>query len=481
MDILSFLLYFIPVLASGMIFVYILHSVIKVDIRHAGKVSAALLILGILFGITSSIFCFSEGDPLSSAIPQRNTLYESSDGIMIFTVSTSDIISAISALFILISSVVLFIFIKEKWWKKLLILICASQLLDNIVMIFRTLGEMLPDVSGDIARLIICTAVYLLTFVFFLLIAMIRKRNDNKQAPLPLLLILSLSVTIVGQNIIDNAYNNDYSEINVSQRPIVVTFLLITLVAVVIYFYFRSLAKERSDLKDLNRTNEELIKAQTRYFENSVKADKEIRAMRHDMRNNIQVLSLLLESGKTDEMRKYLQEMGDNLKSTDIIYHTGNSIADAIISEKRSEALEQGITINVSGVLADIDLSPVDTCKILANLLDNAIESYGDKELQSLDPKCKTIDLEFRKTDNFFLISCSNHCTSALAGKDNIFNGEASDPYTSKSNKKDHGLGLYNIRNAASAHNGEVTVSIDSDGHLTVFKTEIVFELSDGS
>ena len=123
-----------------------------------------------------------------------------------------------------------------------------------------------------------------------------------------------------------------------SSSPSIIILILSALAFVTLLFYVRVARKERNDLAELNSRNEEYIAAEAKYFELSAKSDTEIRAMRHDMKNNVQVLMLLLENGDYDKMRDYLEEMGGNLTAADISAHTGNTIADAIIADKTRKA-----------------------------------------------------------------------------------------------------------------------------------------------
>ena len=192
--------------------------------------------------------------------------------------------------------------------------------------------------------------------------------------------------------------------------------------------------------------------------------------MRHDMRNNIQVLMLLLEQGEHDKMREYLKEMGDNLISADVSAHTGDMIADAIIADKKAEAESRGLRLKSIGKIEGIEISPVDMCKILANILDNAIEAASMPELKDINESDKLIDLQFKKTDNFFMISVTNPCFKAPRTKD----GKV---VTSKDDSKNHGFGIQNIENAAANYGGEMNFSCDEKPYGFLFRSELVFPI----
>ena len=114
-----------------------------------------------------------------------------------------------------------------------------------------------------------------------------------------------------------------------------------------------------------DKINEELVDSQTKFFEASAKADSEIRAMRHDMRNNVQVLMLLLANKEYDKMQEYLEEMSEGLAGTNVSSHTGDVIADAIITDKKKRASAAGLKLDVTGAISGVEISPVNMCKML--------------------------------------------------------------------------------------------------------------------
>ena len=175
----------------------------------------------------------------------------------------------------------------------------------------------------------------LVEFVLFYLIARMRKKRDD--VPLPLSIIMGICLLL---NIFTTFMPEPFSDDDILpvDRPVRIVLMLSALAFVTLVFYIRVARKERDDLAEMNRINEELIESETRYFESTAEANNKIRAMKHDMKNNTQVLLLLLENREYDKMHEYLEEMGQNIVSADISAHTGNTVADAIISEKREKA-----------------------------------------------------------------------------------------------------------------------------------------------
>lgn len=374
-----------------------------------------------------------------------------------------------------------------KIWRRIVVVLLSLGIIASFDEIFTYLREIaysilsLDNAISPGARL----GIYLtfdfialaLEVVFFVAIDRVRGEKDNVPLPISVLLLMFFLLSIfssifsaVSYDERGQEYVTDFSLIDNEKKISLIITMLLGLFSVFIFFYIRVTRKERNDLRDLNNVNEELVASQTKYFEATVKADSEVRGMRHDMKNDIQVLMLLLESREYDKMRDYLEEMGDNLQVSEVSAHTGDTIADAIISSKRSEAGEKGITLKSSGTFSGIALSPRDMCKILANLLDNAIEAASDPALSDLSSDMKVIELDLKKTDKFFLVSVKNP-----SAKEPVVNeGEME---TIKSDKKNHGFGIRNIKTAAENYGGELSYSFDPKPYGCDVRSELLFPL----
>ena len=366
--------------------------------------------------------------------------------------------------------VVLLFMLKGKFWKRILALFLTNEIIGSLIHIFEDVEIRLIDLlnwenesNREIASLILELTTMILVFLFLFLIARIRQKNDNTPLSLPVLGVVTVFMLLTNTLIADEFYSPIVVGTDIS-RPLLLMLILVTLG---LFFFLRSTSKERDSLKQLNKINEELMDTQAKFFEASAKADSEIRSMRHDMRNNTQVLMLLLESKEYDKMREYLEEMSEGLAGTNVSSHTGDVIADAIIADKKKRAASEGIALNVTGAIAGVEISPVNMCKMLGNLLDNAIEAASDPGLKDLASEFKVIDLQFKHTENFFMISVTNPCVDHPKIKDGKI-------VTSKSDKKNHGFGISNIRSAAEDCGGELSVSCEEKPFGFLFRAEVV-------
>ena len=112
------------------------------------------------------------------------------------------------------------------------------------------------------------------------------------------------------------------------------------------------------------------------YYENLRAQDQQLRQLRHDLRNHITAASGLLELGKVDEARAYLDDLGESRALGRPRRFCDNELANVVLAAK-AEALEQSaIACDFSVELpADLAIADTDLCALLGNALDNAREA----------------------------------------------------------------------------------------------------------
>ena len=447
------LLIFLPCLGSPMT-VYFIDEVLRYRLKHRKMIYIFAFVVAGLAGLFFTFFGGYYGEVKEAII-------------------NTDMPMLLLSLFMMI---VIGFNIKEKWYKRVAVVFFATSIITDLGSIFGGLREEINLLGVTDNHAVISlrylgyeVLILVLEFLLFVAIARVRRKRDDVPLPMPVLIAMFFILTLF-----TSLLPSDYADTTIlrSSSPSIIMLILSALAFVTLLFYVRVTRKERNDLAELNSRNEEYIEAEAKFFELSAKADTEIRAMRHDMKNNVQVLMLLLENGDYDKMRDYLEEMGGNLTAADVSSHTGNTIADAIIADKKRKASEAGAELVVSGVISGVEFTPVDLCKILANILDNAIEAVSNEELAGVDPEFKKIELIFKRTDKFFMISLTNPCMSCPV----IVDGQIE---THKNDKKNHGFGLINAKEAAANYGGELSVECEQKTVGFVFRTEILFDLGE--
>lgn len=166
-----------------------------------------------------------------------------------------------------------------------------------------------------------------------------------------------------------------------------------------------------------------IAEAQTRY--------EQTKAFRHDIKNHLSVLDGLLDQGKLDEGKAYLQRLEAASSILSFPYQTGNPVVDILLAEKLGLAKEQGISAEASLCFPKTcRTDDFDLCVIFANALDNAVRACQETE----GPK--SIYISGEQQGCFYMLTFKNTCS----------NGEM----------PPEGTGLSNIRSVAEKYHGAV-------------------------
>ncbi|MBN1776247.1 MAG: sensor histidine kinase, partial [Clostridiales bacterium] len=264
-----------------------------------------------------------------------------------------------------------------------------------------------------------------------------------------------------------------------ANRPFfIVIDIVLYLTALILALVLFAQKSENTYYKEMIEANDQYLKAQAQYYEAVERSNTEIRKIRHDMKNNLTVLSLLLENGDHAQMKSYLAELDASVQSADTGIRNGNRIADAILFDKKQKAEKAGCRLSIDGTFTYTGMSAVDTCAILGNLIDNAIEATAPLPIEK-----REITLRFTRTDYYFIISQANPCLKRSIFFSSGLGTSGSDKEsfgftTSKSDKTNHGFGLLNLKEAIARYQGEIKITCEpSDDVLFEFRAEIIIPL----
>lgn len=220
-------------------------------------------------------------------------------------------------------------------------------------------------------------------------------------------------------------------------------------IAVTVSLIFNVLASRHS--RDIVNLLDSQIGLQISHYEHLDRLNGDMRRFRHDYINHLHSVLSLIKMNETGDAEHYIEELLKIEDTPVMAYHTGNHLADAILSDK-SEKLGSYGRISFEGMIPS-EFDNVELCTVLSNSLDNAVEACikqggGDISVRS------------GLSHGYLLIKIANP-TDKNARFDAI-------PPTSKADPENHGLGLLSIEHIARKHGGKVTVNC-ADG---------VFELS---
>lgn len=195
------------------------------------------------------------------------------------------------------------------------------------------------------------------------------------------------------------------------------------------------------------------LEMQAEHYQDLAEKNRDIRRFRHDIKNNLLALDILLSDGKYDEAKKYIDSMNESVKETENRFSTGSYLADAILSHKADEIKNDKLDIEFSGTVPSERISNNDLCTILTNSIDNAARAC--KEVAP----CK-INVTSDETEKGCTITVSNPVLNKVEIKNNSIK-------TSKKDAQNHGFGIENIKKVAEKYRGFVRLSC-TDSEFTI-------------
>ncbi len=188
-----------------------------------------------------------------------------------------------------------------------------------------------------------------------------------------------------------------------------------------------------------------MLRAQIDYYNLIQDNVTALRQVRHDMKNQLQTLSILLDEGNLEIAQAQLAAYRAQLINTETRRFTGNSVLDAVLSAKVDACAQRGFPITCSGSIpTDIPVDPIHLCSIGANLLDNAIHAC-----EALPPEiAPAIAFTAQIKEDRLLFTCRNP-----AGPGADLNPGAPDP------TREHGWGLSILSRIAEDYGGQMQLT----------------------
>ena len=195
-------------------------------------------------------------------------------------------------------------------------------------------------------------------------------------------------------------------------------------------------------------------------IDNLCSLNDKLRMDRHDYLNHLQIVYGLMELEEYDEMNSYLRKVYKELLKTGKAVKTSKPAINALLAAKlsESEAKQISFLIEVKSDLKNLDIEDWELCKILSNLIDNAI-----KALEDSDTAEKKIRINITETPERYIFSVENNGPEIpLENRERIFKKG----FTTKTGDG-HGMGLAIVSEILADNNGDIRLK--SDEEETVF------------
>ena len=184
------------------------------------------------------------------------------------------------------------------------------------------------------------------------------------------------------------------------------------------------------------------------------------RALRHDFRQHLRVISGLSESGRLDELQAYLKQYSGELAEEHAVL-CANAAVDAIAGYYDAAARRADVPVSWQLELPErLPLPEADLCMMLGNLLENALRASEalPKDARRVQVLCRMLSpgmlglIVENRYDGVLRRSGCKLLSTAHPGP---------------------GLGLLSVRTAAGRYHGEVTV--ETEDHI--FRVNVLLNL----
>jgi sensor histidine kinase regulating citrate/malate metabolism len=199
----------------------------------------------------------------------------------------------------------------------------------------------------------------------------------------------------------------------------------------------------------------------------------EIRGMRHDMKNHLSNMRLLMKqnsfenSESSTELSEYMSRMGETLEKLDFVFKTGNSVSDVVIHQAYVKARRDGIRFSSEFFYpTTLDINTYDLAVILQNALENACEACI-----AVPEEKRFIDIRSRIKGEMFFVEVNNSYTGTIS-----IDSQTGLPPTSKTDGGAHGLGLANIQRTAGKHQGDISIQLTEKDGILVFRLTVALQ-----
>lgn len=357
----------------------------------------------------------------------------------------------------LVFLIIVFLTCKGSFWQKLTI----GPMFSSTVFSFNALRDnyiydLLPEVFRKVEHGFPFARLFSLPFAMILYLCS-RKFAPDKDYALSdsmwkLLFLLTITPLGIVLDVVTLFRRYDIS-IDARAHQEYAVLLIIALLAFISLLWCVTILARQQKLEQQSMFTE----INRKYYEAMEQQHFELRRLKHDLANHMQVLSALPE----DKRQAYALELAGSAALSQSISYSGDPTVNAVLTVKKGVMERCQVRLET-----DIDIplplpyDKTDICALYANALDNAMEAC--LQLKNMH---KEISLKSKAGKGLFCLEVRNP-TSDSSQKANSPNVEISNPEllppTSKPDKVNHGLGLKSIQEIVTRYHGHMEIKIEN-------------------
>ncbi len=366
-------------------------------------------------------------------------------------------------LHILFLTVYFFLSSPKKPSKALIIEVQIILMLFSLIEAYAMISKLFGNENRRVVD-ITCLIIILAEILFMIFGEKWRVRYDNELSvrrssisEKVILFIASVSVFMITTYITDY-YTSLEDTFDITQKRIIgIASVLVILIGIAVMVAV-IISNRSAYYKYMADRNEQYLELEMERYNVHKEMDSETRRVRHDMKNHLLSIDMLLLEKEYDKAHEYISSITGEVEKLTPDIQTGNILADAILSDRKRKLEAKGGSLNLEGKLPkDTAIQNVDLCAILANAMDNALEAVSQ-----LPEEKRKIYCEFKEQGDMIYICIKNPTDYDYKGK------------MTKKDTKNHGFGLMNIRLAVEKYDGVMEVTNETEEEEKYFVLTIM-------
>ena len=214
----------------------------------------------------------------------------------------------------------------------------------------------------------------------------------------------------------------------------------------VLYLKTRMLERE----KDFLIMRDEMVAQRFVELESMVEKNRQLS---HDLKNHLIALKNYEKEKDYGGIRHYIEEIEQEYFEVKVQTWTGNPVADMFLEQKKAMAEQEGIRFTIQAVpIVEWPFQDSETCSLLGNLLDNAIDAC--KRMDKSEDRWIMVKIESQKQLLFIkIINSVSEAPSFKHGR----------PVSAKRDKKIHGYGLKSVERIINKYEGVITYQVQEN------------------
>lgn len=334
-------------------------------------------------------------------------------------------------------------------------MLSISQALTGVT-IARIINHPLRIVWGGPGIPHIVFQVFSLLILFYATRIFIRFRGSYQYPFKKIYIILSSMIPIITIlfvcMIIDIMLEDSMKGMNSLTLIFSVTGILV--INMVIYYLFDRLGHEGA-LERENQMLRQYLQYEQRHMDDQKRLYEQIRSLRHEMKNYLNLVEQRLTSGQNEEALTLLQNLKGHVQHIPNTIQSDNETLNFIINSNLSSATEHDIPCKIQISDTSLAIPDIDLHSMLGNMLMNAIEA-SIKE----PPGERDLSLVICLQRGYHSFTVKNKVgSSVLTANPNLI--------TTKEDTSSHGFGISVIRGIVGRYQGHVDF-YEQDGYFCV-------------